>query len=154
MRDMMARHAQAGRVQWIGLRPKRRGALLPVEEVEIGPAGLDGDHGRAGKRAVTLIQAEHLPVIAGLLGREAVAPEDLRRNLVISGVNLGALRNVEIRLGAARLVIEVPCAPCSRMEETFGPGGYNAVRGHGGWCARVLSGGRVALGDAVEPAAD
>ena len=151
MRDMMARHAQPGRVRWIGLRPARRAALEPVEAVAVGEAGLAGDHGRAGKRAITLIQAEHLPVIAGILGRDAVAPEDLRRNIVVAGINLGALRGVEIRVGEARLVIEVPCAPCSRMEETFGHGGYNAVRGHGGWCARVLSGGRVALGDGVVP---
>ncbi|SFH39775.1 MOSC domain-containing protein [Palleronia marisminoris] len=151
MRDMMARHAQAGRVTWIGLRPARRAGMQPVAAAEIGAAGLEGDHGRPGKRAVTLIQAEHLPVIAGMLGRDAVAPEDLRRNLIVAGINLGALRGVEIRVGGARLLIETLCAPCSRMEETFGHGGYNAVRGHGGWCARVLEGGRVALGDGVVP---
>jgi MOSC domain-containing protein YiiM len=37
-------------------------------------AGLDGDHGRPGKRAVTLIQAEHLPVIAALAGLDRVDP--------------------------------------------------------------------------------
>jgi MOSC domain-containing protein YiiM len=35
-----------------------------VGRAEVTEAGLDGDHGRPGKRAVTLIQAEHLPVIA------------------------------------------------------------------------------------------
>lgn len=149
---MMARHARAGRVDWIGLRPVRRGPVDAVEAAEITGDGLTGDHGRAGKRAVTLIQAEHLPVIAALLGQGAVAASDLRRNIVVSGINLSALRMGQVRIGTAALTIEGPCPPCSRMEETLGPGGYSAVRGHGGFYASVEVPGLLALGDAVTPA--
>ena len=146
---MMERHARAGRVTWIGTRPERRADVQTVHDVGIGVDGLAGDHGRAGKRAVTLIQAEHLPVIAALLGRDAVDPADLRRNMVVEGINLAAFRKGALRVGDAVLRIEGPCPPCSRMEETFGHGGYSAVRGHGGWYASVVAPGRVALGDAV-----
>lgn len=149
--EMMARHARAGSVVWIGLRAARRAPTIGVEVARIDGNGLDGDHAPAGKRAVTLIQAEHLPVIAALLGREEVRPEDLRRNVVVKGLNLAALRKRDCRIGDAVLHVEGPCPPCSRMEETFGPGGYSAVRGHGGWYARVLSPGTVSLGAAVAP---
>lgn len=99
-------------------------------------------------RQVTLIQAEHLPVIAQLAGAR-VDPVALRRNLVISGINLSALKNVRLRVGAALLELTGPCHPCSRMEEAIGPGGMAAMRGHGGMCARIIEGGAIRRGDAV-----
>ena len=149
---MIATHARPGRVEWIGLRAERLGEIRPVTCCEITESGLSGDHARPGKRAVTLIQAEHLPVIAALANLPVVAPETLRRNVVVSGLNLLALRKGRLRLGTVLLEITGPCAPCSRMEKALGPGGFNAVRGHGGWCARVLVPGRVAIGERAEPA--
>lgn len=113
--------------------------------------GLDGDWGRAGKRAVTLIQQEHLAAIGSYLGQGPVSPDILRRNLVASGMNLAALKGREVQVGEAILRFTVICAPCSRMEEALGKGGYSAVRGHGGWCAEVVRPGRVTLGDEVRP---
>lgn len=148
---LTARHAQNGRIDWIGLRPKRQERLDVKASASLLESGLDGDHARPGKRALTLIQAEHLPVIAALAGLDTVTPETLRRNLVISGLNLSALRGKRLRLGDALVEITTPCAPCSRMEAALGPGGYNAMRTHGGWCARVLDPGTLHIGDPVIP---
>ncbi|RTQ46808.1 MOSC domain-containing protein [Hymenobacter gummosus] len=146
---------QVGRLEWIGVRPKRREPLRALPEVEVLPdAHLAGDHARikpGGKRQVTLIQHEHLAAVAGFLGLpEPVAPGRLRRNLVVSGLNLLALKNRRIRLGD-EVVLEITgeCHPCSRMEDELGPGGYNAMRGHGGLTARIVQGGRIRVGDAV-----
>ncbi|MEJ8560440.1 MOSC domain-containing protein [Yoonia sp. GPGPB17] len=149
---MMARHARAGQLDWIGLRAERYAAMNVVDQAEVLGAGLIGDHGRAGKRAVTLIQAEHLPVIAAFAGRDNVTPDALRRNLMVSGLNLLALRKGLLRVGDAVLEIHGPCPPCSRMEKELGPGGYNAMRGHGGWYASVATPGVIHIGDAVVPA--
>ncbi|MCK0148494.1 MOSC domain-containing protein [Marivita sp. S6314] len=123
--------------------------MLPVTEAGLAVDGLKGDHARPGKRAVTLIQAEHLPVIAALIGRETVPPEVFRRNIVVSGLNLNALRGSVLSVGSSLVRMTTVCAPCSRMETALGHGGYNAMRGHGGWCAEVIAPGHVALGDAV-----
>jgi MOSC domain-containing protein YiiM len=126
--------------------------MLAVATAALGEAGLDGDHARAGKRALTLFQHEHLGAVAAYLGREALAPELLRRTVHVKGLNLSAMRGVPLRIGEALVEITTVCAPCSRMEEALGPGGYNALRGHGGWCARVRVPGRIALGDTVRRA--
>mgnify|MGYP001380935739 CR=1 FL=1 len=150
----IGRHAATGRLAWIGLRPAKGAPVEAVEAAEIGAAGLIGDHrsaGAAGPRAVTLIQAEHLPVIAALAARADAPPALLRRNLVVAGINLAALRHGPLRIGAATLRITGPCPPCSRMEAALGAGGWNAMRGHGGFYAEVLAAGRVACGDEVAP---
>ena len=95
--------------------------------------GLVGDRytGGSGKRGVTLIQAEHLPVIAALSGHESVSPALLRRNVVVSGIPLIALKGRRFRIGDVVLEGTDSCDPCSRMEEALGPGGFNAMRAHG-----------------------
>lgn len=143
---------RCGKVAWIGLRPAKRETMESVANATLSTdSGLIGDRyaGRSGERQVTLIQAEHLPVIASYLGCEKIAPELLRRNLLITGINLLALKNKVVAIGDAQLEITGLCHPCSRMEEIFGSGGYNAVRGHGGLTARVLKPGSVAVGDSV-----
>lgn len=151
LHDMMARWAQPGRVDWIGLRPARAAEMTTRDQVAITESGLHGDRGRAGKRAVTLIQAEHLPVIASCLGLYPLDPALLRRNLVVRGLNLNGLKGRAVQIGTATLRFTTICAPCSRMERALGHGGYAAMRGHGGWCAEVVAPGAVALGDAVTP---
>jgi len=150
--ELVNGYAQPGTVMWIGVRPERRAPLLPLSSVLINETGIEGDHRvKAGKRAVSLIQWEHFPVIASLANKEDVTPEELRRNFVVSGINLLGLRNRTFRIGGAVLRGTGICAPCSRMEENLGPGGYAAVRGHGGITADIISPGEVSLQDQVEP---
>ncbi len=145
---------RAGKVEWIGLRPKRDVPMQEVNEVDaVAGKGLEGDRyvSGSGKRGITLIQAEHLPVIAALSGHEKISPATLRRNLVVSGVPLIALIGKKFRLGEAILEGTDVCDPCERMEAALGPGAYNAMVGHGGLCARILQGGRISLGDSLVP---
>jgi MOSC domain-containing protein YiiM len=151
---LMAQFPRAGALRWIGVRPERRAPLSALTRVEaIAGIGLAGDHYAAkndGKRQVTLIQEEHLDVVAKMLGKSHVLPATVRRNLVVSGINIYALRNRRFRIGSVVLEGSGPCEPCSRMEEVLGAGGYNVMRGHGGITARVIEGGELCIADRVE----
>lgn len=143
---------QIGRVEWIGLRPARRKALvLPDTCVADAEQGLVGDRyaGRSGKRQVTLVQWEHLAVIASVLQIATLDPALLRRNIAVSGLNLLSLKDKHFKIGNSVFEFTGLCHPCSFMETTFGAGGYNAVRGHGGITARVIRSGEIALNDSV-----
>ncbi|MDJ0863318.1 MAG: MOSC domain-containing protein [Gammaproteobacteria bacterium] len=150
--QLMAAFPRRGILRWIGLRPQPRALLESVTTATLlTDRGLDGDH-RAhragGKRQITLIQQEHLAVVEALCGI-SVSPGQLRRNLVVSGINLLALKDRRFRIGDALLEGNGLCHPCSRMEENLGPGGYNAMRGHGGITARVLEGATIELDQSV-----
>lgn len=154
-----------GRLEAILLRPARgQPAVSVASAVTLAQRGLEGDRssagplraGGGGKRQVTLLQAEHLPLIAAWTGHATLPAAVLRRNLVVSGLNLVAARSLfadaplRVCIGAeVQLEVTGPCDPCSKMEEALGPGAYNAMRGHGGVTARVLTGGRLAVGDEV-----
>jgi MOSC domain-containing protein YiiM len=153
--QLLATLPQEGKLEWIGLRPTRRAELLAVSEAEvITDRHLAGDHASpkpGGKRQITLIQHEHLGTVASFLGLpEPIGPGRLRRNLVVSGLNLLALKGRQIQIGA-QVVLDITgeCHPCSRMEEELGSGGYNAMRGHGGLTAHIAQGGIIRVGDTV-----
>ncbi|MGI9288862.1 MAG: MOSC domain-containing protein [Pseudomonadales bacterium] len=153
LQDLLETLPQFGRVEWIGIRPSREKAMVALEAVQINlDKGLAGDRfsGRAGNpRQVTLIQHEHLHVIAACLNREPIPPSLLRRNIVVSGINLLALKDKLFRIGDAVLEFSGLCHPCSKMERQLGRGGYNAMRGHGGITARVCEAGLVRINDQI-----
>jgi MOSC domain-containing protein YiiM len=165
LRDLITRIATQGRVEAIIVRPERNQPAQHVDAVKAEPGfGLIGDRRAqtrrtsiaSRKRELTLIQAEHLPLIANWRGVEQIEATRLRRNLVVSGVNLLAMKSpfADVRLEwqiGNEVCIEItgPCDPCSKMEAELGAGAYNAMRGHGGMTAMILTGGVIRLGDVV-----
>jgi MOSC domain-containing protein YiiM len=153
LQDLFDTLPQVGKLRWIGVRPERKAPMVELTNVEaVAGRGLTGDRysSKNGKRQVTLIQGEHLTAIASLLGRDNIAPALLRRNLVVTRINLIALKDKQFRVGGALLEYTGLCHPCSAMEATFGPGAYNAVRGHGGITAKIIETGIIAVGDLVK----
>ncbi len=96
--------------------------------------GLMGDHCAArvgGKRQVTLIQSEHLAVVAALCGLEAISPALLRRiltghtdweavallyeGLVRLAPTIGAVVGRAAAVGEARCLLRLQNALCKRL---------------------------------------
>ena len=153
MKQMFRTMPQQGTVTWLGVRPGRDEPVAVVRDLGLSrESGVEGDRfdgGQSKERQVTLIQEEHLLAIGSILGK-AIDPTMTRRNIVVRGINLQALRKTQFRIGDVILEGLGNCPPCSKMERNLGPGGYNAMRGHGGICARVILDGRIATGDPVE----
>ena len=153
--DKIARDLSPGTLTWIGLRSERRGQVTPVERARaVATKGLEGDH-RMDKtpgsaRQVTLISEEFMQQIAHFTGLSTIDPVLLRRNLVVSGINLNALRHQRFQIGEAVFEATALCHPCSRMDAALGKGGVAAMIGHGGLCARILNTGYITVGDRLE----
>lgn len=155
-------------MNWIGLRPARKVAMLEVEQVHaVEGLGLEGDRRCQGKpgsaRQITIISEEYIAQIEYFMAlrrgqgqgdifgdHQPVVPAMLRRNLVVSGINLTAIRHQRLRIGEAEIETNALCDPCSRMEQVLGEGGFAAMLGHGGLCAKITKGGIIRRGDSVE----
>jgi len=163
LRNLTRQFTKPGKLEAIYLRPERDALCVARQQATaIAKRGLEGDRASqrtsskplGSNRQVTLIQAEHISVIASLMGKPVDATL-LRRNLLVSGINLLAAKSLFkdqplfISIGEVVLEVTGPCEPCSKMEKLLGHGGYNAMRGHGGLTARVITGGLLNTGDAV-----
>ena len=153
MKQLLRSIPQTGKVEWIGIREERKALPTPMGQVTAQKkTGLEGDHFKgslSGKRQVTLIQKEHLDTVAAILGKDEIDPGLTRRNIVVSGINLLSLKSQKFKIGEVILETSGICAPCNRMEENLGSGGYSAMRGHGGITAKVVSEGLIKVGDEV-----
>ena len=153
--DRYAQDLSEGQVIWIGVRPKRREPLLSVDKVNaVAGLGLEGDHrmtkSPGSGRQITLISQEFIDQIAYFTGHSTIEPAVLRRNLVVSGINLNGLRRQRFKIGEALFEATQLCHPCARMEQALGRGGVAAMMGHGGLCAKILEDGVICVGDTVK----
>ena len=143
-----------GTVTWIGVRPRRREPLTSLSATRaVFDQGLKGDHrmvkAPGSGRQVTLISEEFIRQIAAQLGAQTLDPARLRRNIVVSGFNLNALRRQRFWVGNALLEATQLCHPCARMEAALGEGAVLAMYGYGGLCAKIIEGGDIELGASV-----
>ena len=120
----------------------------PASELEmVAGSGIQGNADRGGARQVTVIREEDFAEVERELGRP-VDPAVRRANVLVRGVELRGSRGKVLRVGPCRILIGGETVPCERMDEAV-PGLREALRPgwRGGCYGRVLTGGRVRVGD-------
>ena len=141
--ELLQASPAVGVVRGIALRDERRAPMELRESFDLAhsPYGF-----RSPKRAVTLISVEQHAAMQAVLGRD-YAWELMRRNVLVSGINLLTLLHRDFRVGEVVLHGTRVCDPCRRMEDILGSGGYAAMVGLSGICASVVDSGIIRLGD-------
>jgi MOSC domain-containing protein YiiM len=147
-----------GRVEAINVAADLEGECRPVEVVEaLAGRGLRGDRYFADApreqgegRDITLIQAEALEGLHEEHGIELSGAES-RRNVLTRGIDLEALVGRRFTVGEAECVGVELCEPCNHLQKMTQPGVLRGLVHRGGLRADVVRGGRIAVGDAVQP---
>lgn len=94
-------------------------------------------------RQVLLVDRETLEAME-------LKPGILRENITTDGLNVNSLQiGQHFRIGDARLEVTMVCTPCNQMERVR-PGLRKELWGRRGMLCRVLEGGIIRPGDAVE----
>jgi MOSC domain-containing protein YiiM len=146
--------------RWEG-RPDAVVAARPVEsrdriEVRAG-LGIVGDRysGQSAHRdaSVTVIAAESLDRLAAELGSGPLDPLATRRNVVLRGAEVEALRGQLFSLdcGEGEVVLAGgrPANPCAWLDLALTPGAHRGMRGRGGVRCAPRTDGVLRLGAAV-----
>ncbi len=147
-----------GRLIDIFVAPQAGAAMRRVTSADcIAGAGLDGDRYALGRGhwiktdgcEVTLVAREDLER-ATRRGGQSFAEGEHRRNLVIEGIPLDALRRRRVRIGEVLFEFHRLRPPCGYLDRLLQPGAGKALGRGAGVGLRVLEAGRIRVGDPVQ----
>jgi hypothetical protein len=142
-------------VEAIYLSPVATRLPLPVERVlAVAGRGLEGDryfHGIGTYSDYPDQRGRHLTLVeAGALQRAGIDGGAARRNLVISGLELGGLVGKRFRVGEVECLGRRLCEPCEYLEHLTRPGVLRALV-HTGLRADILLGGEITRRSPIQP---
>ena len=100
------------------------------------------------KGQITFFGFEVFEELARHFGLTSKSPGVLRRNVIISGIDLNTLIGEEFSMQGVRLRGTGHCKPCYWLDQAFAPGTEEFLEGNGGLRAEILSDGEIAVGDA------
>jgi MOSC domain-containing protein YiiM len=128
-------------------------SLVEVPRIEcVAGHGIRGDRFydyRANyKGQVTFFSAEVFEKLCANFGIKDKPAGVLRRNVIVSGVDLLSLIGREFEIQGVRFRGTQHCAPCGSMNTAFAPGAEQFLKDNAGLRAQILSDGTMAVGDA------
>jgi MOSC domain-containing protein YiiM len=138
-----------GSVEQINVAALESELPTAVETVEVTAEGVVGDR-YSQSRDLTLIEAEALEGLREEAGIELSAAES-RRQVLTRGIRLNDLVGEHFTVGGVECVGQEWCEPCNHLQGLTKPGVLRGLVHRGGLRADIVSGGRIAVGDAVAP---
>jgi len=121
----------------------------PIDAVEVTADGVVGDR-YSQSRDLTLIEAEALEGLRADTGIELSAAES-RRQVLTRGIRLNDLVGERFTVGDVECVGQELCEPCNHLQGLTYQGVLRGLVHRAGLRADIVSGGRIAVGDAVAP---
>ncbi len=106
------------------------------------------DYRKDYKGQITFFSAEVFAELSRHFGIGNKSPGVLRRNVIVSGVDLMELIGADFELQGVQFRGTAHCAPCYWMDTAFAPGAEKFLTGRGGLRARILIDGLLRLGPA------
>lgn len=103
--------------------------------------------------SVTVMAVDSLEKVASELGTGSLAPAETRRNIIVRGLDIDAMRGAVLSIdtgsGPALLRVNRPANPCAWMDIALAPGAFAALRKRGGMRCQPLTDGTISLGTAL-----
>jgi MOSC domain-containing protein YiiM len=145
-----------GVVEQIAITAERAALPAPVASIRAQAGhGVEGEYHWSEApepgQSLTLIAAEALEGLRADTGIE-LSHEASRRNVLTRGIDLNALVGRRFRVGEVECEGVELCEPCNTLAKLTERGVLRGLVHRGGLRADILSGGRIAVGDAVAAA--
>lgn len=134
-------------------RPPADFPLVARDSIEcVSGRGIRGDrffdYRHDYKGQITFFSGEIFAKMARAFAITDKSPGVLRRNVIVSGIDLKELIGADFELQGVRFRGTAHCAPCYWMDTAFARGAEKFLAGRGGLRARILTDGRIHVGEA------
>ena len=134
-------------------RPPDDYPLVEVREIEcVAGHGIRGDrfydYKDNYKGQITFFSQEVFDGLSAAFPHVEKPASVLRRNVIVSGVNLNSLIGEEFQLQGLRFLGTAHCRPCYWLDQAFAPGAEAWLKGNGGLRAQILTSGTLRVGAA------